>query len=380
MKEKTGLKRWLYWFMFAVSVILVYKLLDNYGYITAWLGNLFKIMMPFIIGVLIAYILYIPCRWIEKKCDKSRFRFIRNKARHIGIIVVYLLALALIILSIKFLIPIITQSIMDLVNNFQNYYNSLITAINNAPENSILRNDIVTDLVNNIKNVDLKQYLNIQKIGEYILGVLSAATGVIDIFIAVIVSIYVLFDRRNISDFINKLINAIFENKVADRVINYFNRLNEILLKFISSQFLDAIIVAVLVTIAMKILDVKYATTLGILIGISNLIPYFGAILGGVISVLVTIFTGGFSKAIVMGIIILILQQIDANVINPKIVGNSLKIRPLLVIFAVTIGGAYFGPIGMFLAVPVATIFKILIMDFIEYKNKNKDKEKQITE
>lgn len=374
MNNKSALKKWLYWFTFAIAIIGFYKLLDDYGYISAWIGNLFGILMPFLIGILIAYILYTPCRRVEKICEKSKIKLIKNKSRHIGIIVVYLIAVLIIIFSIKFLIPIITQSIMDLVNNFQNYYNSLITAINELPEDSVLKSNVANDVISNIKNIDLKQYINIQKIGEYILGVLSAASGILDIFIAIIVSIYVLFDRRKISEFINKLINALFEDKIANKVSNYFNRTNEILLKFISSQFLDAVVVGILATIAMKILGVKYGTTLGILIGVSNLIPYFGAIVGVAVSIIITIFTGGFAKALWMGIIIIILQQIDANIINPKIVGSSLKISPLLVILAVTLGGAYFGTIGMFLAVPVAAVIKILIMDFIDYRTKKKIK------
>lgn len=374
MNNKSALKKWLYWFTFAIAIIGFYKLLDDYGYISAWIGNLFGILMPFLIGILIAYILYTPCRRVEKICEKSKIKLIKNKSRHIGIIVVYLIAVLIIIFSIKFLIPIITQSIMDLVNNFQNYYNSLITAINELPEDSVLKSNVANDVISNIKNIDLKQYINIQKIGEYILGVLSAASGILDIFIAIIVSIYVLFDRRKISEFINKLINALFEDKIANKVSNYFNRTNEILLKFISSQFLDAVVVGILATIAMKMLGVKYGTTLGILIGVSNLIPYFGAIVGVSVSIIITIFTGGFAKALWMGIIIIILQQIDANIINPKIVGSSLKISPLLVILAVTLGGAYFGTIGMFLAVPVAAVIKILIMDFIDYRTKKKIK------
>ena len=123
----------------------------------------------------------------------------------------------------------------------------------------------------------------------------------------------------------------------------------------------------------MMILGVRYAILLGFLIGLSNLIPYFGAIVGVGIAIIITIFTGGITQAIWLAIIVIILQQIDANIINPKIVGNSLKINPLLVIFAVTVGGAYFGVLGMFLAVPVFTVLKILIQDYIEYKNKIKN-------
>lgn len=103
------------------------------------------------------------------------------------------------------------------------------------------------------------------------------------------------------------------------------------------------------------------------------MIPYFGAIIAVIIATIITFITGGGSQAVWMLIIITILQQIDANIINPKIVGESLKISPLLVIMAVTIGGAYFGVLGMFLAVPVVAIIKVLLSDYIEVKNSMKN-------
>lgn len=133
---------------------------------------------------------------------------------------------------------------------------------------------------------------------------------------------------------------------------------------------IDALIVGIVVSIAMLILNVKYAVLLGFLIGLFNLIPFFGAIIAVGIAILVTLLTDGIGKAIVMAIVVIILQQIDANIINPKIVGNSLEISQLLVIFAVTIGGAYFGVLGMFLAVPVMTVIKMVIEDSMEEKEK----------
>ena len=138
---------------------------------------------------------------------------------------------------------------------------------------------------------------------------------------------------------------------------------------------MDAVVVGILTSIAMSLLGVKYALLLGFMIGLFNLIPYFGAIIAVIIAIIVTLLTGGFGQALLMAIIVIILQQIDANIINPKIVGNSLKISPLLVIFAVTVGGAYFGVLGMFLAVPIVAVLKILITDYIEYKNKMKNAE-----
>ena len=125
-------------------------------------------------------------------------------------------------------------------------------------------------------------------------------------------------------------------------------------------------IVGIITSIAMSIMGVKYAILLGFIIGLFNIIPYFGAILAVVIAIVITIFTGGIVKAIWLAIVIIVLQQIDANVINPKILGNSLNLSPILVIFAVTVGGAYFGVLGMFLGVPVTALLKIIIEDFID--------------
>ena len=143
-------------------------------------------------------------------------------------------------------------------------------------------------------------------------------------------------------------------------------------MKFLASQFLDAIVVGILTSVAMSIMGVEYGVLLGFLIGLFNMIPYFGAIIAVTISIIITFLTGGISQAIWMAVVVIILQQIDANIINPKIVGDSLKISPLLVIFAVTIGGAYFGFLGMFLAVPIVAVIKIVLIDYINYKEKTK--------
>ena len=134
----------------------------------------------------------------------------------------------------------------------------------------------------------------------------------------------------------------------------------------------------ILVSIAMTIMGVKYAPLLGFFIGLFNMIPYVGAIIATVIAAIITLITGGLSQTIWMLIVVIILQQIDANIINPRIVGKSLKISPLLVLFAVTFGGAYFGILGMFLAVPVIAVIKILIDDYIRYKEVKKKRMKEI--
>ena len=162
-----------------------------------------------------------------------------------------------------------------------------------------------------------------------------------------------------------------FSEKRCNTIDRYFVKGNEIFFKYISSQVLDAIIVGIIMSIALSIMGVKYSILLGFLIGVFNIIPYFGAIFAVIIATIVTLFTGGFSQAIWVVIVLIILQQIDANVINPKIIGDALEISRILIIFAVTVGGSYFGILGMFLGVPVVSVIKMMIDDYIE-RNENK--------
>ncbi len=374
MDKKTNIwGKWLYWFIFAVSVIIVYKTLDNFSDITNWIKGVFEIMMPFIIGILLSYLFYIPCKKVEKIYQKAKPKIFQKKARILSIFTIYILAAVIIILAFQFIIPALTRSITDLASNIGTYYQNTINSLNNIPEDSVLRQIDIQAISEALNKINIAEYINLSTVFEYAKGVIGVATSIFDFFVSIIVSIYILIERTQIICFFRKLIRAIFKEKTCKTIGKYFNNTNQIFFKFLSSQILDAIIVGILTAIAMSLLGVKYAVLLGFFIGLSNLIPYFGAIVGVGISIIITIFTGGFGQAIWMAIIVIILQQIDANIINPKIVGNSLEISPLLVIFAVAIGGAYFGILGMFLAVPVFTILKLIIQDYIDYKSNIKE-------
>lgn len=373
---KKNLSKWMYWFLLAVSVILVYKFLDNFTQIGNAIKSFFDTIAPFLAGALLAYLLYIPASRIEKKIEKSKRKFLKKKARGISVFITFVIAILLIIILVNVILPVVTESVIELVNNFQGYWNTAVQRVNDLPEDSILKSEKVTETIkeigDNIQNIDLKQYINAEKITGYIKSVIGVASGIFDIFVTIIVSVYILLQRGQIMRFFRRLSTAIFDEKICNKIEEYINSTNNIFYKFISGQLIDAVVVGIMVTIAMSIIGVKYSVLLGFLIGLFNIIPYFGAIIAVGISILITIITGGLSQAIIMAIVIIVLQQIDSNIINPKIIGDSLEISPLIVIFAVTIGGAYFGVLGMFLAVPVAAVLKIVINDWVNYKNENK--------
>ena len=361
-------KKWLYWFLLGVAIIVVYKALDNFGDVMGVFAKFFEIITPFLVGIFISYLLYMPCRKMEQAFIKSKVKWIAKKARPLGILTVYLIIVLLLVILVNFILPVVLESVMDLVNNIQHYYEMAIFNYNQLPEDDILKSDIVNDAIKNVQNLDIKQYFQLEKILAYVMSAIDAVTGIFDIFVAVIVSVYILAERVEILTTIKRLAEAIFKERTYKNIGKYFNNSNEIFFKFIASQFLDAVIVGIMVTIAMSIMGVKFAPLLGFLIGLFNMIPYIGAIIAVAVSAIITLITGGLSQAIWMLIVVIILQQIDANIINPKIIGQSLKISPLLVIFAITVGGAYFGILGMFLAVPVIAVVRILIEDYIDYK------------
>lgn len=361
-------KKWLYWFALGVAIIVVYKALDNFTDVMGVVGTFFDIVTPFLVGIFISYLLYMPCKKIEEIYAKSKLKFITKKSRMLSILTVYFIVLLLLVILINFILPVVFESVTDLINNIQNYYEIAINNYNNLPDDNILKSDMVNDTIQSIQNLDIKQYFKLDKILEYVISAIDAVTGIFDVFVAVIVSIYILAERTQILTSLKRLAEAMFKERTYKNLDKYFNDSNEIFFKFIASQFLDAIIVGILVTVAMSIMGIKYAPLLGFLIGLFNMIPYIGAIIAVAIAAIITLITGGLSQAIWMLIVVVILQQIDANIINPKIIGQSLKISPLLVIFAITVGGAYFGILGMFLAVPAVAVIRILVEDYINYK------------
>lgn len=376
MNKRREKSKWFSYLMMGLILIIVYKTLDNFTNIFDWIKKLIDVLMPFIMAALFAYILYIPCRGIEKRLKKVKLNFINKRARGLSVLIIYLTVALIIFIMINFIIPNITASITELASSFPEYYNTAIEYFSNLPEDSIFNKININEIIENMKQINIMESilntLTLNNISQYIKGVVGAAGVIFDLFVIIAVSIYLLLERGKIKEFLKSLAKALFNQDTNRKMNKYYSKTNRVFFSFISSQILDAFIVGTLISIILLIMKVKYAVLLGFMIGLFNIIPYLGAILGVLIAVIITLFTGGFSQAITMLIITIVLQQVDANIINPKILGSSLELSPIIIIFSVTIMGAYFGILGMFLAVPIAAMIKVLLLDFIEEKNKEK--------
>lgn len=376
---KQDWKKRVSWLLIAIIVVIVYKTLDNFSSIQSWFGTLFMILKPFLIGLLISYILFIPCTKIEKLLEKSKLKLISKRSRGISVITTYLLFVLIVIILINFIFPIIRDSVVDLVSNIPVYYEALVEQYHELPEDSLLKNDMLKEEMSKLTNIDIKEVLsnNSGKIMGYLKNILDIFSGIFDVFVSIVVSIYILLQRDSIVSSLRRFSRAVLNKNTYEAFNRYFTKANEVFFTYITSQLLDAFIVGVLTTAAMLVLKVQYAPLLGFMIGLFNLIPYVGAIVAVAIAIFITLITGGFGKALAMAIVVIILQQIDANIINPRILGSSLKTTPLLVLFSITVGGAYFGVLGMFLAVPIAVVIKAVLTDYVDAKNKIRDEEEK---
>lgn len=360
-----------------VILLILYKTLDNFNVVAAWFSNVIGILKPFIIGFVIAYILNIPAAAINKKLSSSKYTFIKKRALGLSIGCVYAAFLALTVLLIRMIIPAIYKNILDLYNNLPYYAKAVteyLSKIEIAEKINLLNINPV-DIIN--KLYEWISSFDFSKFGTYAQGVINVTSGVINIFLSIVISIYMLIDKNRIKKQVKYIMNAFMPVSAVENTTKNIATFNDILSKYIYCQLLDATIVAILSIIVMSVIRVRYSLILGLLIGICNLIPYFGAIIAIVVTIFVTCFTDGMAKGIWTLIALVLIQQIDANIIGPRIMSNSLELRPLLVIFAVTLGGGLFGIPGMLLSVPVLAMIKVLAERYIQSRVDKKSEDNE---
>lgn len=375
MKKFDKYRSWIIAFVFAVAVIAVYKTFDNFYKVAEVIGSIVKSLTPFVIGFVIAYILNIPATKIDKLCQKSKRGFIKKRSKGISIIGVYLITALLFYIAISAIAPALYRNFVDLYFNIPGYINEALDTIENLQKQyGFTLFEINEANIINAFNTFLGK-IDIAEIGKYAKGVVNITSGVINVLIGIIVSVYMLIEKEKIKASSKRIARVLLKEEKAERLIENVRKINNIFSKYLFCLLLAATIMAILATIVLSILRVKYAIILGIMIGIFNLIPYFGAIIAGCISVLITLLTGGFFRALWAAIALIILQQIDGNFTSPKIMGDVLDASPLLIILAVTLGGGLFGIVGMIISVPIVVTIKMAFAEFIDEKEQEKSED-----
>ena len=372
MREKLEWTKWIPICIIAVILMIIYKTVDNLYEITHAVGRFLSVISPLLYGILFAYFLFLPHQKIEKLFGRSRIRFVSKRARGFSTITIFLLLVLVVVFLVLVIVPILITSVVDLAYSIPSYMNFVLDYLDNIAEDSIWYSLKLADTLRESSGSFVNQYINAARIEQIARGIISFAGDIANVLLGLIVSLYLLLERDKIGEFFLRLNNVLFKKeRVRDRIRKYFSQVNTVLFTFIASKGLDSVINLISVTCILLIFNVPYAFLLGLIAGLFNFIPYLGSLIAVILIALITVITGGLSKAIQVLIPLLIFQQLDGNYIEPRIMKSSLKISPILVIIAVMAGGAYFGVIGMFLAVPAVVIVKQILLEYISHSEES---------
>lgn len=343
--------------------------------IKAIVGNFFRILAPFVAAFFIAFIINPLVLYLEKnlflKVCKIKSIGIRLS---LAILLSYVTIFGLIVIGLLYVIPQITASIADLTNRLPEVYNEITLFLDDmekyvTPEivafiEEKLR-EITPTLITFGTNLAKNVFPMIIDVPVYIFRI------AINIFLAIAISIYMLYDKRMLTKHVTRFIYAVTPRKRAEGIIRVSKECGSIFSSYVVGKSIDSLIIGIICFIAMLGLKLPYAMLLSVIVGVTNMIPYFGPFIGAVPGVLLYLCFDPV-KALIFGIMIFILQQFDGWILGPKILGDSTGLTPLWVIFGITVGGAYWGVIGMFLGVPFVAVLAYLINLFITSKLKKK--------
>ena len=361
-------KFWLPLFLFVVAVIVFYKVVDRLPQVFATIFEVISVVGPFIGGIVIAFILYKPAHALEKLCLKSEKKFFKNNAKGISVLSCYLALVLILAVMLYLLLPRLFGSAMNLVQNLPTYYNSAIDYLKGmaGADGKVLGFDLI-GFLDNLSVGSILSFFDVSSVGKYAGEIVGATGAIVDIFMAFVVSIYVLLGKNHLIKVFKMLIGLLIPRERIEKLGGVAVRSSHIFYGYIYSQLIDSAIVSVILTIVFVIIGLPYALLLGILMGLCNIIPYFGSIIGGVGVVLVTLISSGdILKAVIALVCIIVVQQLDANLIQPRIVAESVGLRPIYVLLAIMIGSGLFGFVGILISVPVMAVIRMLIVEYIK--------------
>ena len=356
------------------------------------LGYILNLLKPFIFGFCIAFILNIPLSRIEnsfRKKDNKKKKVSNSRAKHeelvtkkqkrtnpklrvLSIILSLLIFIGIIFLTLFLVIP-------EFINTISIFKDSIPSAFNTCQEwarDLMSNNPEIVEKINEFKP-DWQQIYDeagtwIKSMASGIIGVsidviISIFSGIINFFMGIIFAVYMLMQKEKLTCQLKRVIRACMPEDKAQRLMYIGHVTNDTFKKFFGGQFVEAILLGVLCFIGMSIFKMPYALTISVLVGVTALIPVFGAFFGTAIGAILILAVDPM-QAIWFVIFIIVLQQIDGNFIYPKIVGDSVGLPGIWVMLAVLVGGNSLGIIGMLIGVPIASVVYKLIREYVQKK------------
>ena len=359
MRGKISL--WAGWFLFAVAIIAVYKTFDNFTDILAGLQAILRLLRPFLYGLVIAFLLLPPAKKLEAQLQKLPYGWLQKRARGLSVLLALLAFLLLLTLVLFWFIPTLYQNLSTFILRLPAQLNQAYLYLVQQFDLEVWMQNLLKQITSKLDMNNILEWLGALNFASYAAGISSLLGQLVDFFLGIILSIYILSDRAAIRANLNRITRLFLSPVHTAELQVLLSRIGNILYSFLYGQATDALFVGVASWLGFWLLQIPNASMLGFFYGLFSLIPYFGAFIGVFTVCIFTLISGGLSKFIIALIFIMVLQQVDANIVNPRIIGNSIGIKPLYVIFGATFFGGLMGIPGMLLGPPIMAILAELL-------------------
>ncbi len=361
--------------VFAVAAVVIGW---NYSQVLALGVKLIGFITPFLVGGVMAFILNVPMKWIEKMLPLNEDSKLR---RPLSLCLTLILVIGILILVTFVVMPELFHTVLSLQYSIP----AFLTGVKEEAEKMFALNPEIGNYINSIQ-VDWKSFL--EKVvdflttgaGTVLSSTLSAAmsiiSGVTTFGIGLVFAIYILLQKETLSHQIKKLMAAFLPEEATVRTLGLLKLTNDTFSNFLAGQCLEAVILGTMFFLALSIFRLPYALLIGVLIAFTALIPMFGAFIGLAIGAFLMLMVRPLD-ALIFVIIFLVLQQIEGNLIYPHVVGNSVGLPSIWVLVAVTIGGSALGIVGMLIFIPLCSVLYTVLREIVNKRLENRKKQKR---
>ncbi|MDY3769260.1 MAG: AI-2E family transporter [Lachnospiraceae bacterium] len=371
-------KKYLYWgitaFLVIAASLVFYYLLFHMNNVRAGFRTFTKTCMPIIDGLVLAYLMtplvkhmerdfFIPlCKRLNLNTESAKTK---KRMRLLSALITVIFVFVLLYLLCASIIPQLIVSIQNIALQLPVYATNLQDWIQKLFENNDDLAGIVTSLINQYSN-ELEDYLNSKLVPQlnviltrFSSSIFSSMLGLLvtawNLLIGLIISVYLLVSKESFAGQSKKIIYAIWEEETANKLISNIRFVNATFGGFINGKLVDSLIIGLICFIGMTLLQLPYPLLISVIVGITNIIPFFGPYLGAIPSIVLILMVNP-KQALYFAIFVLILQQFDGNFLGPKILGNKTGLSSFWVIFSITLFGGYWGILGMAIGVPVFAV------------------------
>ncbi|NLV75760.1 MAG: AI-2E family transporter [Tissierellia bacterium] len=348
-------------FVLLIISLLIWKAIDGIQFIE----TILKVSKPFLYAFIIAFFLNSLLNILEKNFKLKRWA---------NILIVYVIFYGTIALFITIITPKIIESVKNLAKELPYYVAKTKEWLLEPPAylKEIDKYGILDSVKTRLDDLFLKLGESVPPmLNKTVNQVISWTSNLINFILGSIISIYILKDKEYFAKNIKKLTYAFFPVERANSIIEVFREIKKAFSNFLVGKILDSFIIGVLCFIGCSIMRIRYALLISLIVGVTNMIPYFGPFVGMIPSTIITFFYSPFKGLLVL-IFIFLLQQFDGLYLGPKILGIQVGLKPFWIILSIIIGGGFFGIWGMLFAVPTAAVIKSLLNKYIDKKFKQK--------